>query len=33
MDEGEALRYGWTDLAETVKHRQRFFFLLAADEH
>jgi RES domain/HEPN/RES N-terminal domain 1 len=33
ISEGEALRYGWTDLAETVKHRQRFFFLLAEDEH
>jgi hypothetical protein len=33
IDEGEALRYGWTDLAETVKHRQRFFFLLAEEEH
>ncbi len=33
ISEGEALRYGWTDLAETVKYRQRFFFLLAEDEH
>ena len=23
----EALRYGWGDLVETVKHKQRFFFL------
>jgi hypothetical protein len=27
---GEALRYGWEDLVETVKHKQRFFFLIPA---
>jgi hypothetical protein len=32
MNDGEALRYGWSDLSETVRHRQRFFFLLAEDE-
>jgi hypothetical protein len=26
VSEGEALRYGWEQLAETVKHRQRFAF-------
>jgi len=31
INEGEALRFGWTGLAETVKHRQRFFFSLVAE--
>ncbi|MGO9762541.1 MAG: HEPN-associated N-terminal domain-containing protein [Solirubrobacteraceae bacterium] len=29
---GEALRYGWEDLAETVKHYQRFVFFLPKEE-
>jgi hypothetical protein len=32
MTEGEALRAGWDDLVETVKHRQRFFFVLARND-
>lgn len=32
MTQGEALRAGWDDLVETVKHRQRFFFVLARND-
>lgn len=32
MTEGEALRAGWDDLVETVKHRQRFFFVLTRND-
>jgi hypothetical protein len=32
INENEALRFGWSDLVETVKHQQRFFFLLEDDE-
>lgn len=32
VGEGEALRYGWDDLRETVKHRQRFFFVLQEED-
>jgi hypothetical protein len=30
--EGDALRFGWKDLVETVKHRQRFFFVLQEND-
>lgn len=29
---GEALSFGWGELVETVKHRQRFFFVLAPND-
>jgi RES domain/HEPN/RES N-terminal domain 1 len=29
---GEALQFGWEDLVETVKHRRRFFFVLAPND-
>lgn len=29
--DGDALRYGWRQLAETVKHHQRFVFLLPSE--
>lgn len=32
MTQGEALRAGWDDLVETVKHQQRFFFVLARND-
>jgi HEPN/RES N-terminal domain 1/RES domain len=32
LNEEEALRYGWSDLATTVKHRQRFLFLLDSND-
>jgi hypothetical protein len=32
ITENEALRFGWSDLVETVKHQQRFFFLLENNE-
>jgi hypothetical protein len=31
LSEGEALHFGWNNLSETVKHRQRFVFLLPDD--
>lgn len=30
--QGEALRFGWDDLVRTVKHQQRFFFVLAPND-
>jgi HEPN superfamily RES-like protein/RES domain-containing protein len=30
---GEALALGWTELVQTVKHRQRFFFALTPNDH
>lgn len=32
INAGDALRFGWTHLTETVKHQQRFFFLLDSAE-
>jgi hypothetical protein len=29
---GEALQFGWDDLVETVRHRRRFFFVLAPND-
>ena len=30
--EGDALRFGWEDLVETVRHRKRFFFSLESND-
>jgi len=32
VNPGEALRFGWADLVQTVKHDQRFFFLLNEEQ-
>jgi hypothetical protein len=32
VGQGDALRFGWDDLRETVKHRQRFFFVLPEED-